>query len=85
MTESKRYFYLLIALLSSLVRGSNAQDVCSCAPSTYRFTFDFSSVCSEDVTSGGIASTYCTVEPFGDTGATDFVPVSDLVGAGLLA
>jgi hypothetical protein len=58
---------------------SDGQPLCSCSPSTYIFTLDFSLTCPPvNVTrNGGIAATFCQVSPFGDaeSNITDLVPV----------
>eukprot|EP00978_Attheya_sp_CCMP212_P034901 scaffold149104_cov52-Attheya_sp.AAC.1 len=53
-------------------------DICSCAPSTYEFTFNFALTCPPINVNldGAIASTSCLVSPFGDPDATDLVPVA---------
>jgi hypothetical protein len=79
MMNSGRCLIGLVALLSFFPAGGQAIDgLCACAPGTYRFTFNFTSSCTEKDGIGGIATTFCDVEGFGESAenVTDFVPVS---------
>lgn len=63
-----------------LLSGSaTAQDLCSCSPSTYTFTLDFSLTCPPvSVTRNpAITATFCQISPLGDANETitDLVPV----------
>jgi hypothetical protein len=59
--------------------GGDGQSLCSCSPSAYTFTLDFSLTCPPvNVTrNGGISATFCQISPFGDaqSNITDLVPV----------
>mmetsp|Transcript_34901 Transcript_34901/g.84443 ORF Transcript_34901/g.84443 Transcript_34901/m.84443 type:complete len:409 (-) Transcript_34901:210-1436(-) len=73
-TTTLRAILTIVTFLSSTVRG---QDVCSCAPSAYEFTFDFSLFCPPvNVTVGdAVQATSCLVSGFGDI-VEDLVPVA---------
>lgn len=72
----------LSGLLSlTLVGKADGQlELCSCAPISYTFTFDFGLTCPPVNVSrnGGIAATFCQISPFGEpeSNITDLVPVS---------
>lgn len=74
--------YYLLLLLVVTVRSSKGQtigeDLCSCAPSTYEFTLDFSLFCPPvNVTvNSAIQATSCLVSPFGNPQVEDLVPVA---------
>lgn len=68
----------LLLLLQFILSGANGQidGVCSCSPSTFRFTFNFSLSCPPVRISqnGGIEESICTIQA--ETNATDLVPVT---------
>lgn len=79
MSLSVPRLHLLAGLvtLCSLFGGATAQDeICSCSPSSYEMSFDFSLVCPPvDVTlNGGVAETSCQISPLGGV-FDDVVPV----------
>mmetsp|Transcript_52 Transcript_52/g.112 ORF Transcript_52/g.112 Transcript_52/m.112 type:complete len:424 (+) Transcript_52:105-1376(+) len=75
--------YASILVVSLFLGSAAAQDVsgpiCSCSPSKYTFTLDFSLECPPvNVTrNAGISATFCQISPFGDANETivDLVPV----------
>lgn len=68
--------FLVATTSLSLLRPANAQFDCNCAPSSFRYTFDFGLVCPPvNITRDGISDTFCNILPFESPG----VVVSDLV------
>ena len=74
--------YASVVAISLLLGRATAQEEssqCSCSPSKYTFTLDFSLLCLPvNVTkNAGISATFCQVSPFGDPNQniTDLVPV----------
>jgi hypothetical protein len=69
----------LLAATLLVGKADGQLEVCSCAPTSYTFTFDFGLTCPPvNVTrNGGIAATFCQISPFGDpdSNITDLVPV----------
>lgn len=71
---------VLLVLFLSFLADSSAQinSICSCSPSTFEFTFDFSLLCPDDLLlqSGGIRKSTCNVTPKSDRNITDTIPVA---------
>jgi hypothetical protein len=69
------FFVPLFASVNGAVIG---QDICSCAPSNYEFTLDFSLFCPPvNITQGdAVAATTCMVSPFGNSEVADLIPVA---------
>lgn len=73
---------VVLALSFGFVKPSGGQqigvDVCSCAPSTYEFKFDFSLFCPPiNITQGdAVIDTSCLVSPFQDQTVGDLVPIA---------
>jgi hypothetical protein len=69
-----------VGLLLVGTPGSSGQEteVCSCAPSTYEFTLDFSLFCPPvNITLGdAVLATSCNVGPFGDPQVSDLIPIA---------
>lgn len=67
----------IIASLVSFLLGTQAQsDECSCAPTSYRFTLDFDSNCTQYNSTDSIASTVCEIDFLGDAYTLDLTPIS---------
>lgn len=68
---------LLVSLLPTSGQNQIGIDICSCAPSSYEFEFDFGLSCPPiNVTQGdAISSTTCMTSPFLDESVADKVPV----------
>lgn len=71
---------LVIGLLLAAPLASGQEDgveLCSCAPSTYEFTLDFSLFCPPvNITLGNaVQATACQVNPFGNPLVSDLVPI----------
>eukprot|EP00539_Tryblionella_compressa_P004875 CAMPEP_0178769280 /NCGR_PEP_ID=MMETSP0744-20121128/20733_1 /TAXON_ID=913974 /ORGANISM="Nitzschia punctata, Strain CCMP561" /LENGTH=276 /DNA_ID=CAMNT_0020425497 /DNA_START=56 /DNA_END=886 /DNA_ORIENTATION=- len=75
------FLLALTLVVSSCTTLSQGQvigvDICSCTPSAYVFTLDFSLFCPPvNVTVGdAVAGTTCMVSPFGDPTVSDLIPV----------
>lgn len=65
----------MVAFLSPSLAQENGSN-CSCAPSVFKFTFNFSSVCSPDFASDAISSTFCNIDALGAAASSDLTPVS---------
>jgi hypothetical protein len=67
----------LLVASAPIVSGQEIE-VCSCAPSTYEFTFNFSLFCPPvNITLGdAVVATSCNVGPFGDPTVSDLIPVA---------
>ena len=67
----------IIACLVTFLFGTQAQtDECSCAPTSYRFTIDFDSSCTQYNSTDSIASTVCEIDFLGGADTLDLTPVS---------
>ncbi len=79
MATSSWILYVAAIALTLLSGRSTAQELCSCSPSTYKFTLDFSLTCPPvSVTKNpAITATFCQISPLGDANETitDLVPV----------
>jgi hypothetical protein len=73
---SLRAIGLLVPFLASANTQEIGVEICSCAPSTYEFTLDFSLFCPPvNITQGdAVAATACVVSPFNDPGVVDLIP-----------
>jgi hypothetical protein len=69
---------LLVPFLASANTQEIGVEICSCAPSTYEFTLDFSLFCPPvNITTGdAVAATSCMVSPFGDPTVVDLIPIA---------
>lgn len=79
MAMSSLILYVAAVALTVLSGRATAQELCSCSPSTYTFTLDFSLTCPPvSVTKNpAITATFCQISPLGDANETitDLVPV----------
>jgi hypothetical protein len=77
-TRPAFFIGIWFALLTRAGGQVIGDDICSCTPSTYEFTFDFALTCPPiNVTQGdAIASTACLINPFGDPSVIDLIPVA---------
>ena len=85
LRSTSQWFRTILVLALSLgfvVQQSGGQqvgiDICSCAPSTYEFQFDFSLFCPPiNITQGdAVVDTSCLVSPFQDQSVGDLVPIA---------
>jgi hypothetical protein len=69
---------LFLASTPSTFGEDVGTELCSCAPSTYEFTLDFSLFCPPvNITLGdAIQATSCLVSPFGNPEVSDLVPIA---------
>jgi len=71
-----------LAILVASFAIANGQEIgteiCSCSPTTYEFTLDFSLTCPPvNITTGdGVEATSCLISPFGDPSVEDLIPVA---------
>ncbi len=79
MAMSSWILYASAVAFFLLSGSAKAQELCSCSPSTYTFTLDFSLTCPPvSVTRNpAITATFCQISPLGDANETitDLVPV----------
>mmetsp|Transcript_6032 Transcript_6032/g.12420 ORF Transcript_6032/g.12420 Transcript_6032/m.12420 type:complete len:281 (+) Transcript_6032:83-925(+) len=79
MAMSSWILYASAVAFFLLSGSATAQELCSCSPSTYTFTLDFSLTCPPvSVTRNpAITATFCQISPLGDPNETitDLVPV----------
>ena len=84
MMDSGRCLIGLVTLMAFFPATSQEYDgVCACTPGSYKFTFNFTSACIGNQSTGGINASYCSLEGFGNNNVTDFMPVSRSMSSGL--
>lgn len=75
MMGFKQNLPLIACLLSFLLPVTAQSEECSCAPTSYRFTLDFNSACTEYNSTESLAAAYCDTEVSGDADTSDLKPV----------